>query len=57
MFDNKELTMIMSLVIRESVNLQKEINECDSELERESLERDLVTVNTMGAKISKVLNK
>ena len=57
MFDNKELTKIISLVIRESVNLQKEINKCDSELERESLERDLATVNNIGAKISKVLNK
>lgn len=57
MFDNKELTMIMSLAVRESVSLQKEINECDSDLEKESLERDLTRVNTIGSKISKVINK
>jgi hypothetical protein len=57
MFDNKELTMIMSLAVKESVNLQKEINECGSKLEKDSLERELTRVNTIGSKISKVINK
>lgn len=56
MFNNKELTKIMSMVVNESVKLQKEIEECDSKLEKESLERDLVSVNAIGAKISKVIN-
>jgi predicted flap endonuclease-1-like 5' DNA nuclease len=56
MFDNKELTRIMSMVVNESVNIQKEINECDSDLEKETLERDLTTVNGIGSKISKVIN-
>lgn len=57
MFDTKELIMIMSLVVNESVRLQKEINECDSELEKESLEKDLVIVNAIGAKVSAIVNK
>lgn len=57
MFDNKELTKIMSMVVNESIKLQKEIDEFDSKLEKESLERDLILVNAIGAKISKVINK
>lgn len=56
MFDNKELTVIMSMVVNESVKLQKEINKCDLDLEKESLERDLAAVNAIGGKISKVIN-
>jgi|GEM_PF-5138667 len=57
MFDNKELTKIMSMAVNESVNIQREINECDNDLEKESLERGLVVVNAIGEKVSKIINR
>ncbi|WP_297429761.1 hypothetical protein [Clostridium sp.] len=59
MFDYKELSVIMGLVVKNSVELQAQLHDkkYESELEKESLERELKSINDIGAKISAQINK
>jgi len=59
MFNEKDLSILMGVVVDRSVELQAQLHdknyECD--LEKESLERELKSINEVGAKISAQINK
>lgn len=58
MFNEKDLSVLMGLVVRNSVELQAQLHDknYESDLEKESLERELQSINEVGAKISAQIN-
>ncbi len=59
LFSYKDLSALMGLVVKNSVELQAQLHDknYESELEKESLERELQSINEVGAKISAQINK
>lgn len=59
LFNYKELSLLMGLVVRNSVELQAKLDNknYESDLEKYSLESELKSINDIGAKISAKINK